>query len=138
MAGMRPLLCLTLFLAACNTGSPTFWGVDPISREVDGSKFLIRLDGDKAEVIRTNPEWLPDPDETATKAAFAVQTLTGCEAAWVAGDAAKMLIGLSCNGAAPPPKPGSVKGYTCTVRDLDQFGSYSEMALDCIIQKVTY
>ena len=53
---------LTIFctaLAACNTPSIGFRGIDPATVTVEGSTFDVRVKGTVAEAIRTNMQYAP-------------------------------------------------------------------------------
>lgn len=53
---------LTIFctaLAACNTPSIGFRGIDPATVTVEGSTFDVRVKGAVAEAIRTNMQYAP-------------------------------------------------------------------------------
>ncbi|WP_316290575.1 hypothetical protein [Aestuariicoccus sp. MJ-SS9] len=110
---MRFALFLLIALAACNTPGPQFFGIEPVARSAGGSDFLIRLKGNLAEVIRTSPEWSPKYNEVSRRAAMAVEAESGCQTGWIEGDASLMIMGLSCNGAAPPDKPVRPVSFTC-------------------------
>lgn len=120
------ILCL---LAACNTAGPGFRDAPEVTRSVDGSTFLIRVRDNMAEIIRTNPEFLPRAETIFDRAGRAVQDATGCDAAWVSGDPAMMLAGLSCDGAPPPPKPRRRSSVICNVTEYEVFGGASARAL---------
>lgn len=128
---MKRLFPLLLLLAACNTAGPGFRGIDPVVREFEGSRFLIRRDGPVAEVIRTNPEFNPRFDTVARKAALTLQDMTGCTAAWVRGDPAMMVIGLSCDGAKAPAKPKRQASFSCDIEDVYRSGASIDLGLRC-------
>ncbi len=107
-------------------GGPGFRGVEPIRTEYGGSTFLLRVQGNIVEATRTNPEMLPRFETVAKKAGLAAQRQTGCKAAWIEGDAAMMLIGMSCNGEPAPKKPKRQNMLYCDILDLQgREGVYS-------------
>ncbi|EIE50191.1 putative lipoprotein [Citreicella sp. 357] len=112
------LLMPLFFLAACNMGGAGFYGVAPAKRDVEGSSFVIRVKNDMAEAIRTSPEFPARYGPIAARAQKAVFLETGCKPAWVSGDPAVMVMGLSCNGKPAPPEPRR-KTVSC-----DIMGSY--------------
>lgn len=65
-----------------------------------------------------SPEFLPQFEDVARKAAIAAQIETECVAKWVVGDASLVRIGLSCNGARAPEKPRQRHSTYCEVEDL--------------------
>lgn len=129
---MRYVTLILLFLAAaCDMAGPGFRGVPPATREVEGSQFTIRVKDRVAEVIRTNPEFLPRFETISTKAQKAVYLETGCIPDWVTGDPAMMRMGLSCNGKAAPKQPRS-RSIACEIFDAhysETFGGSA--ALEC-------
>ncbi len=127
------LLLLSLALAACNTASPGFRGIEATVTEVGGNRFQIRQADTLAEVIRTNPTALPKFEVISGQAKTAVLRVTGCEAGWITGDAALMIVGLSCNGAPPPPKPKKPVSTFCDVIDSyrNRGAGLLEITVDC-------
>ena len=131
---MRFLLLLFFAtLAACDAAGPGFRGADKVVREVEGSRFSLRVRGNLAEAIRTSPEMLPRFPDVARKAAFAVQAETGCAVAWVEGDPSMMLLGLSCNGQKAPKRPKRSKMMFCDLYGMSTRHGVSEGILDCSV-----
>ncbi|WP_146584943.1 hypothetical protein [Puniceibacterium confluentis] len=126
------LLALTL-LMACNTGGPGFRGIVPVERQVDGSRFLLRVNGPLVEAIRINPEAFPAFHDIVRKAGIAAQEVTGCTPQWARGDPALVVLGLACEGAPAPPKPRRRAGFTCNI--LDTYATPPrrprDLTLDC-------
>jgi hypothetical protein len=111
---MRLLIALVLLLAACDSAGPGFGSAPAVQREFDGSRFTLRFAGDLVEVIRTSPEWMPRFETVARKAAFVVEAeLPGCRPAWIEGDPAMMLMGLSCDGRKAPRRPKRDRSFFC-------------------------
>lgn len=108
-------LCI---LMACNTGGPGFRGVPAVTRSVDDSTFLIRVARPMAEATRTSPEMLPRFGVVARRAAQAVEQESGCSVAWIQGDPAMMVLGLSCDGAKPPRKPKRKARFSCDATNV--------------------
>ncbi len=106
-----------LLLTACNTGGPGFRGITPVEKRVDGSRFLLRVNGPLVEAIRISPEAFPRFEDVASRANIAAHELTGCLPRWTRGDPSMMVIGLSCNGARAPAKPKRNARYSCDVYD---------------------
>lgn len=104
---------MTIGLFGCTAAGPGFRGIDPVAHSVEGSRFVVRSAPPIAEVIRTSPEALPRFDIVAERAAMAVASQTRCLPAWVMGDPAMMLVGMSCDGAKPPKMPKRRASFTC-------------------------
>jgi hypothetical protein len=92
---MRLLLPLIL-LAACNTPTAPFRGIDPVRVTVDGSTFDVRIRGDLAEAIRVNAQYAPRLGPIEGRAARAMQQVSGCAVRRVTGDQALLLGQLDC------------------------------------------
>jgi hypothetical protein len=85
-------------LAACNTASPGFMGVEAQTVTVDGSTFDVRRKGSLVEVIRTNRELVLSLGGIIPRATEAVVTATGCtpkDGTW-SGDPAVMRVRVDC------------------------------------------
>ncbi len=116
---MRLVLLSLLCLTACDAAGPGFRGADKIQREAEGSRFTLRFRGDMVEAIRTSPEMLPKFPAIARRAALVSEReRPGCKTAWVEGDPAMMLLGLSCDGRKPPKKPKRREMLFCDLMDL--------------------
>lgn len=99
---MMRFLLVFLLLVSCDSPSPAFHGVDATRIEIEGSRFVVRWFGARAEVLRLNAEWAPQIDEIARKAELAVETVSGCQAERIFGDVAKLSALLDC-AAVPDP-----------------------------------
>lgn len=106
---------LIIFLAGCNTPSPGFYGTQSVTRDLGGHRFLVRVKADQAEVTRTSAQWRPELSHIQGLATKAAQEVSGCKVAWIEGDVALMVVGLSCNGAPAPPKPKRKKSIYCDI-----------------------
>ncbi|GHF57639.1 hypothetical protein [Seohaeicola zhoushanensis] len=119
---MRPFLAL-LLLAACNTPSPHFSGLEATRVSVAGSVFDIRVRGDLAEALRVNAQYAPRFGPIRARAAFAMEQVSGCTVTEVSGDQALALGKLSCKDRptrwSAPVAPVS---YSCT--DVGHWSSY--------------
>jgi hypothetical protein len=114
---MKPLFPFALaLLLGCNAAGPGFRGIEPVGAEVEGSRFLIRVRDDMAEVMRINPEFPARFGPISARAQKAVYLETGCIPAWVSGDPAMMVMGLSCDGRAAPKQPGG-SVLSCEIYD---------------------
>ena len=85
-------------LAACNTASPGFMGVDAQTVTVGPSTFDVRRKGDRVELIRTNREVVLSLRSIVPRAAKAVIAATGCTpepGSW-AGDQAVIRVQVDC------------------------------------------
>lgn len=96
---MRFVILLTaLALIGCNSPSPRFMDSPHVEVEVDGSRFSVRRDGDRVEVIRTSPKVLPRLSVVLARAEVAIQRATGCRV-WsgsLKGDQAVVTARLAC------------------------------------------
>ncbi|MEZ5716800.1 MAG: hypothetical protein R3D85_17610 [Paracoccaceae bacterium] len=106
-------------LGGCNTPSPGFKGVAPVRITVGQSTFDVRVDGNRAEAIRLNPEWAPRQEAVAPRAVAAIETVSGCEVTKLGGDAALIEARLKCKGDARPMAiaPGRIE-YDCDIDDV--------------------
>ena len=98
---MRFLLAL-LLLAACNTPSPGFRGIEATRITIDGSTFDVRVKHLQAEAIRVNMQYAPRFGPIETRAAVAMAQVSGCDVARGRGDQALAFGSLDCGGGPPP------------------------------------
>lgn len=96
---------------------------------IEGSRFQLRLSEDVAVAVRTSPEFLPDHEDVARKAALLVQQESGCQVDWIAGDATRVQLGLSCDGRQAPPAPEPAPEFVCDVSGADTRFA----ALECVL-----
>lgn len=92
------LAFLILLLAACNTGSPAFFGVTAQTVTVGPSTFEVRRKDDKVELVRTSPEKVFSLAGIVPRATEAVFLATGCEpraGTWT-GDHAVSRVHIDC------------------------------------------
>jgi hypothetical protein len=85
-------------LAACNTASLRFIGVEAQTVTVDGSTLDVCRKGDRVELIRTNREVVFSLRNIVPRAAKAVIATTGCTpvpGTW-SGDQAVMRVQVDC------------------------------------------
>jgi hypothetical protein len=111
---MWRMMALVLTLAACNAPSPHFRG-SPVTRvAVDGSVFDVRVRGNLAEAIRTNPQYAPRFGPIRDRAGFAMAQVSGCRVVEVLGDQALATGVLACKGR---PRgwivPTAALSYSC-------------------------
>jgi hypothetical protein len=120
-------------LAGCDAAGPGFRGAEAVTREVAGSRFTLRFRGDLVEAVRTSPEWLPDFAVIARRAAFLAEAeRAGCKTAWVEGDPAMLLLGLSCDGRKPPKRPDRRGMRVCELFEIRTRGAVYEGSLSCV------
>lgn len=118
--GTFPLL-VGLGLAACNAPGPAFQGIDPHRIAVGGAVFDVRVDGRDAQAIRRNAEWAPRLAAVAPRGILAIEHVSGCRVARIAGDQAVMIAQLDCGTGAPPPPPPHL--FDCALEDFhDGYG----------------
>ncbi len=96
-----PLVLVLTTLAACSGGSPHFMGTPATVVEVEGSTFAVRVKGDLAEAVRTNPQYAPRMGPIGGRAAQAMEQVSGCKVREIRGDQALILGILDC--PAKPP-----------------------------------
>lgn len=104
------------YLAACNTPGLGFGGIDPVRITVQGSVFDVRIDGNRAEAIRTNTQWAPRLEAVAPQGVAAIETVSGCRVRKLDGDAAQMTARLDCGQALDPLPRGNT--YDCDVYNV--------------------
>ena len=129
---MRLLLCPLILLAACNSPSPQFRGIAPTRVTVEGSVFDVRVNDNRAEAIRINPQYAPRFGPIRARAGQAMALVSGCRVVSVGGDQALAFGRLDC-GKGPPPKSKAERHLDCVPErgtELRQFDGYS-VELDC-------
>lgn len=126
-----PCVLLLLGLVGCASAGPGFYGAEKHTREVEGSRFILRFRGPLVEATRTSPEWMPRFADVARKAGIAAQIETGCRAKWVEGDPAMMWIGLSCDGKPAPKLPRRPRTLKCAIDEPTRRGPPRALVLDC-------
>ncbi|WP_439154110.1 hypothetical protein [Yoonia sp.] len=92
------LAFLVLLLAACNTGSPGFFGVASQTVTVGPSTFAVRRKDDTVELVRTSPEKVFSLAGIVPRATEAVIMATGCapRAGTWTGDHAVSRVHVDC------------------------------------------
>ncbi|WP_188129714.1 hypothetical protein [Roseivivax sediminis] len=117
--------------AACTLPGPGMYGAPPTRVSEGQSTFLLRRQGNEVEAIRTSVEILPSRAAVSGRAGLAVRRVTGCDIAWMRGDAALLRMGLDCGEGAllPPGRPE----LDCDVIDeITATGAvYTELAIRC-------
>jgi len=95
---LRLLTCFGAFclMAACDTAKPGFYGIDPVSVTIDGTDFDVRQNGERAFAVRTNAQALPRRADILSKAAMAMERVTGCEVDTLTGDTSQAEAVLDC------------------------------------------
>ena len=131
---MKPVLSLVtvLAVAACNTPSLEFRGIDPVTVIVDGSTFDVRVKGQRAQAIRTNTQYAPRMGPIGARASAAIEKASGCEVTQIGGDQALISAVLNCTKGATPPAP-IAQDYECySLGGIDvSGGDLSDLVLDC-------
>lgn len=89
---------ILVLLAACSSPHPTFMAAQEQVVEVEGSKFKVRIKGDRATAIRTNFEFVPKIGDIFPKAEKAMEIASGCVVVpnSMKGDPALMVAKLNC------------------------------------------
>lgn len=99
---MMRFLLVFFLLVSCDSPSPAFRGADATRIEIDGSRFVVRWFGARAEVLRLNTDWSPRIGDIATRAERAVELVSGCQAERIYGDVAKLTALLDCSQVPRP------------------------------------
>ena len=89
---------MVLPLAACNTASPGFMGIEAETVTVEGSTFDVRRKDDVVELLRTSREFAPTLQSVVPQAAQAVILVTGCtpRAGTWSGEQTLMRVRVDC------------------------------------------
>ena len=90
------LMIFCTALAACNTPSIGFRGIDPVTLTVEGSTFDVRMNGTVAEAIRTNMQYAPRMGPIGGRASVAIEQVSGCKVKRFGGDQAVIVAELDC------------------------------------------
>ena len=90
------LMIFCTALAACNTPSIGFRGIDPARVTVEGSNFDVRVKGTVAEAIGTNMQYAPRMGKMGGRASVAIEQVSGCTVKRFGGDQAVIFAELDC------------------------------------------
>ena len=82
--------------AGCNTPSMGFRGIEPVTLTVEGSTFDVRVNGTRAEAIRTNAQYAPRMGPMGDRASVAIEKVSGCIVKRFGGDQAVIFAELDC------------------------------------------
>ncbi|SHI47662.1 hypothetical protein SAMN05444000_101219 [Shimia gijangensis] len=95
---MRKIVLISLsLLAACNSPTMHFKGIDPVQVTVMESTFDLRRRDNQVLVIRTSREYAPRlSQQLGRRAEIAVEETYGCPVDRIRGDAAMMVAHLKC------------------------------------------
>lgn len=106
-------------LIGCNAPTRDFRGLDAVRITVEKSTFDIRVDGNRAEAIRTNAEYAPRLEIVAPRAFVAIEKVSGCKVRRLGGDQILIHATLRCgkNTAPLPPLPQTIR-YECQIEDF--------------------
>ena len=123
---------VVLLSAACNTGGPGFRGLPAQRVEVEGSRFLLRVNGAMAEAIRVNPQYAPRLGPVGDRAVVAMAAVSGCRVTSLLGDQAVQVGRLDCGGPTPLG-PVLVPDYDCleTPSGVDREDGVQYIDYDC-------
>lgn len=117
-----------LVLAACDTPSPAFRGLDPVRVTVVGSVFDVRINGAEGEAIRLNPEYAPRMGAIGPRAIVAIEHVSGCRVSKLGGDQAMIRAKLACGKpSAAHPAPASQMGFDCDVFEQGRGSGQAEV-----------
>lgn len=94
---LRFLLFSLGLIAACNTPTMHFRGVEPVRVTVLGSTFDLRRRENQVQIIRVSTEYAPRlSQKLGRRAEIAVEETYDCPVARIRGDASLMLAFLKC------------------------------------------
>ena len=83
-------------LAGCNTPSMGFRSIEPVKLTVEGSNFDVRVNGTRAEAVRTNKQYAPGRGRMGDRASVAIEKVSGCILKRFGGDQAVIFAELDC------------------------------------------
>lgn len=110
---MYRALIFLLLLAACNTPSRQFRGIEASTVTIDGSTFDVRVKERRAEALRTNFEYAPRMGPIGGRAVKAIEQVSGCRVHDITGDQAVVQARLDC-GNGPPRRNRRGIHFECT------------------------
>ncbi|MCH2163817.1 MAG: hypothetical protein MK098_04065 [Marinovum sp.] len=111
------LTCIAL--AACNTGTPSYWGRDAVTVSSQGMTFLVRQNGLMAEAVRTNTMFPPPTLATVSAAAMvAIENATGCMSIETRGDPSVVEARLKCGSVTAPKFPRGPTTIFCDAGEV--------------------
>lgn len=91
-----------LSVSGCDTGTPPYWGREPVRAQVGEMVFDIRQNGLMAEALRQNMMVWPGDEAVARAAAVAIVRVTGCAVLELRGDPSVIEARLNCAGQKAP------------------------------------
>ena len=114
------ILILIVGLAGCNTPTPQFYGVTPISVTVEGSTYKVFRAEDRAQAIRITPD-MRQNFRAEERITYAIEIATGCEVVGaLKGDVVLADARVDCGaGARPWPVDLHIEFYC----DVEDYGS---------------
>ena len=113
-----PLILIAL-VAGCNTPTPQFYGVTPVTVNVEGSTYKVFRAEDRAQVIRTNAEMRPNA-RAEEKITHAIQIATGCKVVGaLKGDVVLANARVDCGSGTRPWPVKEVVEVTCEIDNRD-------------------
>ncbi len=119
-------------LAACDTGTPQYWGIDPVRVEARGMVFDVRVKGDRAEALRKNVMALPRAGDVSSAAAVAIAQVSGCKIAGLTGDPSIVEAKLDCGSGGPRLPEPERERLRCEGEILSRPAiELEEITLDC-------
>ncbi|MEM1374224.1 MAG: hypothetical protein AAGF78_07575 [Pseudomonadota bacterium] len=111
-----------LALAACNTPTPQFYGVAPVTVNVEGSTYKVFRAEDRAQIIRTNAELRPNL-RAEEKITHAIQIATGCTVVGkLKGDVVLANARVDCGSGARPWPAEAIVDIQC-----DTYGEHGRL-----------
>lgn len=114
----RVMAGVAVCLAGCNTPGPLLRDAEVHRVDLPPHVYQLRQNGPYVQVMRVDFALNARIATVATGAERAAEQVTGCDVAWLQGDVAVMLAGLSCDGAKPPkpPRRSAPQVFFCDLR----------------------
>ena len=127
MKRILSIVCLTA-VTACDGPSPEFFGVEGTPISIDGSDFVVRVKGERAEAVRTN---FARPSEFAAimqRAFVAIESVSGCSITTKTTRDARVVLFEDISGVFE----GNIEyGETRTGLDFEGDPALVKAGLDC-------
>lgn len=116
-----PALALTA-LAACDIPPPAYYGVEATRLTIEGATYDVRVKDGRAQAIRLNAMYAPNPERLYPQAVAAIRQVSGCEIirGSLSGDQVIVDARLRCSGRPDPlPAPEPLPSHLdCDLRDF--------------------
>ncbi len=127
MKRILSIVCLTA-VTACDGPSPEFFGVEGTPISIDGSDFVVRVKGNRAEAVRTNFTRTSELSAVMGRAFEAIETVSGCSIRTKTTQDARVVLFEDITGVFE----GNIEyGETRTGLDFEGDPALVKAGLDC-------